>query len=380
MSKSPWDDEDSPPPQRPHPGGNGPWGKPRGPSGPQRNGDLERQLRRIEDRLRHWFSGENGLKPQGVAALAAAAGLLWAASGVYFVQADEAAVITRLGGYHRTETPGLRYRLPAPFEQHQKVRVTTANRTDVGFVGQADSRAKQDRPEESLMLTGDENIVDIEFSVFWRVNDAPDYVFNLANPDAAIKAAAESVMREVIGTSDLTAIITTGRARIQNAARDQLQKTLDQWGAGVTISQVQIQRADPPSEVIEAFREVVNAGQDAESAINEAIAYKNRVVPEARGDAAKITQAAEAYRERISREAAGEADRFNQLYAQYRLAPGVTKERLYLETMERVLARADKVLVDSRAGSTPVILPLDRSKPVPPPPVLKQTPSNGAAQ
>lgn len=362
MSKSPWDDEEPSSPPRQNPGRSGP--PPRGPA--PGGGDFEKTLSQIEARVRRWFTGDHGLTPRGMAVIAASVGMFWAASGIYFVQADEAAVISRLGAFHRTEGPGMRYHLPTPFETMQKVKVKTANRTDVGFVGQSDSRAKQDRPEESLMLTGDENIVDIEFSVFWRIDDAPKYVFNLENPDQAIKAAAESAMREVIGRAALTAIITTGRTTIQNDARAVLQKTLDTWGAGVTISQVQIQRADPPSDVIQAFREVVNAGQDAESAINEAVAYKNRVVPEARGDAAKIVQAAEAYREQIVREAGGEADRFNQLYAQYRLAPGVTKERLYLETMERVLAKADKVVVDTRAGSAPVILPLDR-KPVAPP-------------
>ncbi len=356
-------------------GGPSPWQKPSGgkPGGsggggrPPSQDDIERRLREWEDRLKRMFGGGGrGLKPQGLAALGAVALLIWVFTGFYFVEADEKAVVTRFGKFHHISDPGLRYALPTPIDKIQKVRVTTSNRADIGFVGNARSGNKREIPEESLMLTGDENIVDIEFSVFWRVSDAAKFVFNIERPDLAVKAMAESAMREVVGKSGLQSIITTGRSEIQGKAQELMQQALDDYNSGVLITQVQIQRADPPADVIDAFREVVNAAQDAESKVNEALAYRNRVVPEARGDAAKILQDAEAYKERITREAQGEAERFNQLYAEYRLAPAVTRERLYLETMERVLAKAEKVVLDAKAGQAPVILPIDR-RPVTPP-------------
>jgi membrane protease subunit HflK len=341
----------------------------RGPGKPPIKGpDFDELLRQIGDRFRGGFGGGPGGRPRpGVlAAVAGAAFVAWALSGLYIVQPDEEAVVTRFGAYARSEGPGLRYHLPVPVEAVEKVSVTNLNRLDVGGSGTTDV------PAESLMLTGDENIVDLNFSVQWRVSDAARYLFRLTDPDAAVKMTAESAMREVVGKTPLQSILTTGRGQVQTQAAELMQRTLDSWGAGVSIVEVQIRTANPPQEVIAAFREVANAGQDAEAAINEANTYRNRVINEAKGDAARITQAAQAYREQVVREADGEADRFSSILTEYRRAPAVTRQRLYTETMERILRNSNKVVVDTPAGGTaPIVLPPDllrgRAAPAPAP-------------
>jgi membrane protease subunit HflK len=267
-------------------------------------------------------------------------------SGSYVVQPDEQAVVTTFGAYSRTASPGLRYHLPFPIEQVEKVSVTSLQRIDVGGVPTAPL------PDESLMLTGDENIVDLSFSVQYRISDPAKYLFNLRDPDAAIKAVAESAMREVIGKTALQPILTTARGQVQDQAGSLTQAILDRYQAGVFIDGVQIRAANPPPPVIAAFQDVTAAGQNAESNANIA-----------RGEAAKVVQAARGYSAQVVREASGEAARFNQVYDQYKLAPAVTRERLYIETMERVLARSNKVVVDSKGASAPIILPPDAFRP-----------------
>lgn len=335
------------------PGGGGP--RRPGPGGPMKAPDLDELMRQIGERFRRRFGGPGGRPRSSVfAAVGGAAFAAWCLSGVYIVQPDQEAVVTRFGAYVRSEGPGLRYHLPPPIERVAKVSVTNLNRLDVG------GSTSTDVPEESLMLTGDENIVDLNFSVQWRVADAAQYLFRLTDPDEAVKMTAESAMREVIGKAQLAEILTTGRGQVQNQAAELMQRTLDAWGAGVAIVEVQIRTANPPQEVIAAFREVANAGQDAEAATNEANTYRNRVINEAKGDAARITQAAQAYREQVVREAAGEADRFSAIEAEYRKAPAVTRQRLYTETMERVLRNSNKVMIDTPAGGTaPIVLPPD---------------------
>jgi len=213
----------------------------------------------------------------------------------------------------------------------------------------------RDVPEESLMLTGDENIVDVDFSVFWVVkpdNGASEYLFNIQQPEGTVKAVAESAMREVIGRSEIQPILTGARQNIEVAVQELMQKTLDSYGAGVQITQVQLQKVDPPAQVIDSFRDVQAARSDAERAQNEAQTYANRVIPEARGRAAQITQSAEAYREQTVAEAKGQAARFIKIYDEYRKAPEITRERLYLETMERVLGGTDKIILDSTGGAS----------------------------
>lgn len=217
------------------------------------------------------------------------------------------------------------------------------------------------------MLTGDRQIIDLKFSVTWRVSDASRFVFTLRDPEDSVKAVAESSMREVVGLTALDPILTSGRGQVQVQAREIMQRTLDAWGAGVRIDEVQIRNVAAPEQVSDAFRDVQSATQDQESAVNEADAYRNRVVNEAKGDAAKITQSAQGYREQAVREATGDASRFNAIYNEYRRAPGATKDRLYIETMQRVLARSNKVIIDGKGASAPIILPPDvfRARPAP---------------
>jgi modulator of FtsH protease HflK len=225
----------------------------------------------------------------------------------------------------------------------------------------------RDVPEESLMLTGDENIVDVDFAVLWKVKPTGvgNYLFNIQNPEGTVKAVAESVMREVIGRSDIEPILTGARQNTENAVHDLLQKTLDSYGAGIVIQQIQLQKVDPPAQVIDAFRDVQAARADLERSVNEAQTYANTVVPEARGRVAQITQAAEAYRSQTVAEATGQTSRFVKIYDQYKKAPELTRERMYLETMERVLGGSEKVIVDQGAGGTGVVpyLPLNQLGP-----------------
>lgn len=345
-----------PGPRRPLGGGGGGPRGPRRPEGPELNAAFER----LQRQLRDFFGGGpggDGIRPAAIAAVAGVGFGLWALSGVYIVQPNEQAVVTTFGAYSRSEGPGFRYHLPTPIERVEKVPVTSLNRLDIG--GTPDN----DMPEESLMLTGDENIVDLDFSVTWRVADASRYLFTLRDPDVSVKAAAESAMREVVGKSELQPILTTGRGVIQNQTAELMQRTLDSWGSGISVVEVQIRSANPPQEVAAAFRDVNSASQDQESARNEANTYRNRVINEAKGDASKLIQSAQGYREQAVREATGDVARFNQIYNEYRRAPGVTKDRLYIETMQRVLANSNKVVIDGKGASAPIILPPDVFRP-----------------
>ncbi len=316
----------------------------------------------ISQRLRDFFTGgggggSGGVRPGAIAAVAGVVFGLWAISGIYMVQPNEEAVVTTLGAYTRNESPGLRYHLPAPIEDVVKVPVTSLQRIDVGG-GEARRNA-----DESLMITGDENIIDLDFSVTWRVSDADRYVFTIRDPEASVKAVAESAMREVVGRMTLDDIMTRRRTDVQNQTETLMQRILDSWGAGVDVGDVQIRAAQAPPEVQAAFRDVTSAQQDQDSARNEGEAYYNRVVNEAKGTAAGITQSAEAYREQSVREATGDASRFTAILNEYRRAPGATRDRIYIETMQRVLARSNKVIVDGRGASAPIILPPDVFRP-----------------
>lgn len=339
------------PPRRPTGGGG-----PRRPGGPDFNAGFER----LNDRLRDLMGGPGG-RPKGqVIALAGGAVVaLWLASGIYQVSPSEKGVVTTFGAYTGTTNPGLNYHLPAPIQAVEKIPFTTLQKTDVG----GSSAGEGDAQAESLMLTGDEQIIDIDFTVTWRVVRPSDFVFSIREPQEAVEAAAESAMREVVGRTPLEPIISTQRGQVQRQTAEIIQRTLDGWGAGIDVVEVQISRAGPPAEVAAAFRDVQGAAQDAESAVNEANTYRNRVVNEAKGDAAKIIQAAEGYREQAVREAQGEAARFNQILAEYRRAPGVTRDRLYIETMQRVLQSSNKVVIDAKGATAPVILPPDAFRP-----------------
>jgi membrane protease subunit HflK len=345
-------------------GGKGPWG-----SGPQQQGptppDLEEILRRGQDKLKRVLPGGN-LGGKGFALLALAAVALWGASGFFRVEPDELGVVLRFGKEVREVQPGLNYHLPYPIETVLTPKALRVNKIDIGMreleIGTRGGSDLRDVPEESLMLTGDENIVDVDFSVFWRIKPTGvgDYLFNIQNPEGTVKAVAESAMREVIGRSEIQPILTGARQVTEAAVQDLMQKTLDQYGAGIFVQQVQLQKVDPPAQVIDAFRDVQAARADLERSVNEAQTYANRVIPEARGNVAKIIQAAEAYRQQTVAEATGQTSRFNQIYNEYKKAPDITRQRMYLETMERVLGNTDKVIVDSKDGAQGVVpyLPL----------------------
>lgn len=300
--------------------------------------------------------GSDGGRPFGPAGFAVLGALLvagWFASGVYVVDTGEQGVVTRFGAFDRMTGPGLHVHLPPPLETVVVEQVTRQRRVQIGF------DEGQDKLSESLMLTRDESIVDIDFTVVWSLKDAKDFVFNTRNPEDMVFAVSESAMREVVGQRTLEAIITRDRGAVEDATRALMQRTLDGYKSGILINQVQLQSATAPQVVIESFDDVVRASQDADTKINEATKYLNEVVPQARGEAARMIQEAEAYKERVVREANGEAERFRLIQDQYKNAPRVTRERLYLETMERIYGGADKIIVDSRTGVTPY-LPLDQ--------------------
>jgi membrane protease subunit HflK len=247
----------------------------------------------------------------------------------------------------------LNWHFPTPIESVITPQVTRVNRVEVGFRSGADTTragASRDVPNESLILTGDENIVDINFVVLWQIKDAGEYLFNIRDPEQTVKAVAESVMREIIGETPFAEATTEGRGAIELQAREQMQATLDDYGAGILVNQVQLQKVDPPSEVIDAFRDVQRAQADRERAQNEAETYANDILPRARGEAERLVQEAQAYRQEVVADAQGDAQRFLAVYNEYSKAPDVTTQRLYLETMEEVLRGMNKVVIDGQNG------------------------------
>jgi membrane protease subunit HflK len=365
-------------------GGKGPWG-----SGPQQSGptppDLEEFLRRSQDRLRTVLPGGN-LGGKGIGLIVLAAVVVWGFSGFFRVDPDELGIVLRFGQYVRDAKPGLNYHLPYPVESALTPKVTRVNRIDIGMRSAEDPRrGSRDIPEESLMLTGDENIVDVDFSVFWLIkpDGAGDYLFNIQQPEGTVKAVAESAMREVIGHSEIQPILTGARATIETAVQQLMQSTLDHYGAGIQVTQVQLQKVDPPAQVIDSFRDVQAARSDAERAQNEAQTYANRVVPEARGRAAQITQAAEAYREQTVAEATGQTSRFLKVYEEYKKAPDVTRERMYLETMERLFNGTDKIIMDPGSGGQNGVVPYlplnELTRPAPARPATPPNPPQSAS-
>jgi membrane protease subunit HflK len=322
-------------------------------------------LRRGQDKLRRFLPG-GSLGGRGFILLALAAVVLWGVSGFFKVEPDELGVVLRFGKEVREVQPGLNYHLPYPIETALTPRALRVNKIDIGMRQVENGRGgtiTRDVPDESLMLTGDENIVDVDFSVLWKVKPTGvgQYLFNIQVPEGTVKAVAESAMREVIGRSEIQPILTGARQTIETAVQDLMQKTLDHYGAGIDVTQVQLQKVDPPTQVIDAFRDVQAARADLDRSVNEAQTYANKVIPEARGNVAKIVQAAEAYRSQTVADATGQAARFLKIFEEYKKAPDVTRERMYLETMERVLGSTSKVIIDSKDGTQGVLpyLPLN---------------------
>ena len=367
-------------------GGKGPWG-----SGPQPTGggggggggnppDLEDLLRRSQDKLRNVLPG-GGLGGGGVALIGLAALVIWGLSGFFTVNPSEYGAVLRFGRYVRDAAPGLNYHLPYPIESVLTPQVTVARQLHIGMRMVEDSRRGttiRDIPEESLMLTGDENIVDVDFTVFWQIkkDGVGAFLFNIQQPEGTVKAVAESAMREVIGRSTIQPILTGARQGIELAVHQLMQKILDDYGSGVIVTQVQMAKVDPPSQVIESFRDVQTARADLERQQNEAQAYANKVVPEARGGAATIIQSAEAYREQTVAEANGQTARFLKVYDEYKKAPDVTRQRMYLETMERLLAGTQKIIMDSGTGTQPYLALPELTRPQ----TVPANPSAGGAR
>ncbi len=344
------------------PGGGGNGGFRRGPTPP----DIDEVIKKIQNTINKIIGGgKGGTKPIlfGLIILV----VLWALSGLYRVLPDEQGVVLRFGKFVNTTQPGLNYHFPFPIESVLTPKVTKVNRIDIGFRSERDSGFTSggvaDVPEESLMLTGDENIVNIDFSVFWVIKDAGKFLFKIQDPQGTVKAAAETAMREVIARSNIQPILTEGRSLIETDTQSIIQEILDEYNSGIQITQVQTQKADPPDQVIDAFRDVQAARADMERSKNEAEAYANDVIPRARGEAAKILQAAEAYKKEVVAKAEGEASRFVSIYNEYAKAKQVTQERMFLETMEKVLADINKIIIDKNSGSGVVpYLPLQELK------------------
>ena len=334
-------------------GGGGPWG-----SGPQQRGpqppDLEELLKRSQDRLRNVLPG-GGRSNAAIGVLAAVALLaLWLFNSIYTVQPDELGQELVFGDpKEEVAGPGLHFHW-WPFETVEKVTV----RQQREFIGTANDRRSSE--EANLMLSGDQNIVEVDFSVIWRVADPKQFLFNVAEPEAFVRRVAESAMREFIGRSDAEEVRTEGRAAVEEAVRGILQSTLDSYGAGIGVIGIQLEQADPPAEVADAFEEVQRAQQDQARFQQEAAQYANRRLGEARGQAAEIRETAQGYKEQVIAEAQGESQRFTSVLAEYSEAKDVTRRRLFLETMETVLGDSNKVILEGGEGGSSVVpyLPL----------------------
>lgn len=339
-------------------GGQGPWG--RGPSSGGQGGppDLEEMLRRGQDRMKQFIPGGFG-NGRTAAGIAVAVAFIWLATGTYQVQPNELGVPLIFGRVQPITTAGLHWNWPAPIGDVLKPSVTAVNTLEVGIGNQM---------EESLMLTGDQNIIKVAFSVQWQISDAEKFLFNIQDYQGTIKSVAESAMREIIGQTPFDKAITSGRGQIEPEVHQLMQRMLDEYGAGVTITQVALQPVEPPPQVDEAFRDVKAAEQERSTASNQAQAYSNKRTLEAEGEARRIILAAEAYKEQRVAQASGEAQRFLAVYEQYRNSPEITERRIYLETMERIMGGLDKVLMDNNGsgGSVPYLSLNELIKRLPP--------------
>ena len=319
-------------------------------------------MRRGQDRLQQLLPGGH-FSSMGIALVVIGALAIWGLSGFFRVQSEELGVVLRFGKHVRTVQPGLNYHLPYPIETVLLPKALRVNTISIGMTLIDDpawrGRTMRDVPEESLMLTGDENIVDVEFTVLWRIKSdgVGNFLFNIQNPEGTVKAVAESMMREVIGRSQIQPILTGARTSTEQGVQELMQKTLDSYGSGVQITQVQMQKVDPPAQVIDSFRDVQAARADFERLQNEAQTYANRVVPDARGRAAQILQVAEGYQQQAIAEAKGQSARFLKVYDEYKKAPDVTRQRIYLETMERILGGSEKLVYDGGSSGSQSIVP-----------------------
>ena len=342
----PWDNKNDGPWNN---NNNNPWGNNNDNNswrGKKNSDDLDKALDNIKKKFSSFFS--KGPKSFIIAFFILF--FLWLASGFYTISPEEQGVVLRFGKYTSISSPGLNYHIPSPIEKVIKVPVTITRSVEIGFRGQTGNNVRN-VDEESLMLTGDENIVDINFVVQWFVSDAANFVFNIRNPEKNVKDSAESVMREVIGKTKIDFALAEGRDQVRQEAQESLQKILDNNESGITVSSLLLQKSDPPPAVIDDFKDVQRARADQERLINEAQAYANRIVPEAKGEASKVRESAEAYKQEVIAVADGASQRFLSVYEEYKEAKDVTRRRIYLETMEKVMQNMNKVIIDSDNGS-----------------------------
>ena len=326
-------------------GGNG--GGPRGPVGGGNGGP----------------SMENAGK--GFTAVVVVAVLVWLASGFYIVQEGREGVVLQFGKYHHTSMPGFQWRLPYPIQSHEVVNSSQVRIVEVGYRNDVKSKVLR----EALMLTEDENIIDIQFAVQYRLKDAGDYLFNTIDPDESVKMAAETAIREVVGRSKMDFVLYEGREQIALNTAEVIQEILDKYGTGILVSSVTVQGVQPPEQVQAAFDDAVKAGQDRERLKNDGEAYANDVIPRARGNAARLIEEANGYRERVVAQSEGDSARFKAVLNEYEKAPKVTKDRLYIDAMQEIYTNVTKVIVDSKGNSQLLYLPLDKL-------IEKTSPSN----
>lgn len=343
------------------PWGNNPWG--RGGQPP----NLEELIKQGQDRFRRLFpQGQGGNRNILVYGLSAVL-VLWVLSGIYRVQPGEQGVVVRFGEWVATTDSGIHYHLPSPIEHVIKPRVEQINTIDVGFrsIGESGRTSKRELPGESSMLTGDQNIIEIDMNVQWKIKDAGSFLFNIRDPEQTVKVVAESAIREIIGRTDIQPALTEARRSIELETRTLLQQILDDYKSGIEITQVQLQEVQPPQQVIDAFNDVQRSLQDRDRLQNEAESYRNDVIPRARGEAVKLVQDAAAYREKVVNESQGNAQRFLSVYNEYKQGKDVTVKRMYFETMELILRGAKKIIAGDKAGLAPY-LPLPMPAPEPP--------------
>ncbi|NIR30787.1 MAG: FtsH protease activity modulator HflK [Gammaproteobacteria bacterium] len=349
------------------PGGNGgrdPWGNRGGQQGPP---DLDEVLKKLQAALGRIFGGGGrsagggfrlgGGGAKGIGLIALVLAVIWGLAGIYIVDPPEQGVVLRFGEYVRTVGPGPHW-LPYLVEDAEKVNVELVRSQDIGFRRAGGGTSSV--PNEALMLTEDENIVDVQFTVQYRVKDPAKYLFNVQEPDMTLRQATESAVREIVGKNKMDFVLTEGRSAVAARAEELIQGILDRYGTGLQVTSVNMQSAQPPKEVQAAFADAVKAREDEERFKNEARAYAADIIPKARGDADAIRERALAYKERVVAEAEGRTDRFLKLLREYAKAPEVTRDRLYLEAVEAVLARSSKVLVDLEGGNNLIYLPLDK--------------------
>ncbi|NND91786.1 MAG: FtsH protease activity modulator HflK [Granulosicoccus sp.] len=341
------------------PGGNDndPWGN------RNKNSGGPPDLDEVFKNLKNWFeslAGKKGGSPRsggvgglpgggiggkGIGLILAVLGAVWLLSGIYVIQPAQAGVVTQFGAYVKTTTPGPHWRIPWPIQQVEKVEV---------------EEIRSAKLTNQMILTQDENIVDIDLAVQYNIKSAEDYLFNVRGPDRTLEEVVESALREVVGSTVLESVLTTGRDVVWNTTLDNLQEVLDDYNAGIFVTAVNLERAQPPEEVQAAFSDAIKAREDKERFVNEAQAYSNEVLPRARGDAQRALEESEAYKARVEQAAIGESQRFLSLLTEYSKAPEVTRERLYLEAMETVLGNTNKVLIDNDGGNSLMYLPIDQ--------------------